>query len=151
MPTTLPTSSPVTSAARLVLYIEDNAADASLVAEALVEVGCRARLEVVENAVQAFEFLANRGRFTDRGVPDLILLDLQLPIIGGHQALGVIRSHERWKRIPVHVITCSSLESDRHVSESLGARFATKPRSWREYIAWAEGVRDFLELRPSRG
>lgn len=132
------------SATRLVLYVEDNAADAKLVGEALSEVGCRARLEVVENAVQAFEFLANRGRFADIGVPDLILLDLQLPIIGGHQALGVIRSHDRWKRIPVQVITSSAHESDRHISESLGARFATKPRTWREYLSWAANVRDLL-------
>ena len=136
------------TATRLVLYVEDNAADARLASEALSEVGCRARIEVVENAVQAFEFLANRGRFIGRGVPDLILLDLQLPIISGHQALGVIRSHERWKRIPVQVITSSGQDSDRHISEALGARFSTKPRSWREYLTWAAGLRDLLQARP---
>jgi len=105
---TCPAAALTGRATKLVLYVEDNVSDARLAAEALSEVGCSARLEVVENAVQAFGFLAGRGRYVGESVSDLILL----PIICGHLALSVIRGHEHWKRIPVHVFSsrCSALE-----------------------------------------
>ena len=118
--------------------------DARLVGEAMAEAGCQAHLAVVENAVQAFEYLSARGRFADVLAPHLILLDLNLPIIGGHQALSVIRSHAQWKDLPVWMFTSSLQQSDRHVSEALGARFMTKPANWRGYVEWAGRLRDAL-------
>ena len=71
-----------------------------------------------------------------------------MPVSGGYQALGVIRSHAQWKRIPVWVFTSSAQQSDRPVSEALGARFMTKPASWRGYLDWATPLGDALAGHP---
>ena len=68
----------ISPATKVMLSIEDNVADGRLADEALAAVGGQAHLAVVENAVQAFENLASRGRFAGVSEPDLILLDLSV-------------------------------------------------------------------------
>lgn len=123
---------------RVVLYVEDEPADATLAREAAAQVDPAVRIEVVENAVQAFEFLDRRGRFATAPVPDAVVIDLNLPIIGGHKVLSVVRAHERWRNLPVYVFTSSPDPNDRAIARALGATVAQKPKTWPEYVRLVE-------------
>jgi CheY-like chemotaxis protein len=123
---------------RHLLYVEDNPADAAIAREALDAVGAKVQITVVENGPQAFDYLANRGYFADAPTPDLVLLDLNLPIMSGLMILAELRRESRWAKLPVVVYTSSRTPADRTMALRLGARFETKPSSWIEAVALAE-------------
>jgi CheY-like chemotaxis protein len=133
-----------------VLYVEDNPADAELADLALREVGAEVELHVVGTGPQAFEFLARRGG--KAGVPppppDLILLDLNLPVFTGAMVLAELRRHPTWSSIPVVMYTSSNLDRDRALATRLGARFENKPSNWDEALALAGRLIACVESRP---
>src|SRR5271156_692342 len=85
-----------------VLLVDDNAGDVRLTREAFREGG---RLTVVEDGVQASDYLWRRGEFADAPRPDLILLDLNLPRKKGRELLRELKSDPDLRRIPVMVMT----------------------------------------------
>ena len=128
-----------------VLLVEDNPGDADLVRLALSE--CRAEVSVVvaDNAVRAFEYLKGQPPYGSNRPPDLILLDLALPVIHGHKVLDVIKHNEAWRRIPVLVLSSSAASRDRILCERLGAcAFIAKPIDWPGYLALADRLRQML-------
>jgi CheY-like chemotaxis protein len=126
---------------RHLLYVEDNPPDATLAREALKDIGAEIEVHVVENGVQAFEFLSRRGRYRNAPAPDLILLDLKLPVMSGMSILVELRRDPIWARVPVVIYTSSKAHSDRAVAHKLGASFEVKPATWPEAIALAERLR----------
>lgn len=95
-----------------ILLIEDNAADVRLTREALKEVKLSNTLNVVSDGEAALDYLHKRGDHADAKVPDLVLLDLNLPRVGGHEVLEDVKGHEKLRRIPVVVLTSSDAEGD---------------------------------------
>jgi len=93
-----------------VLLVEDSDTDADLMIEALRDGNLAPRVQVVEDGEQALEYLRRQGGFANARRPDLILLDLFLPRMNGHEVLAAIRAHPEWKRIPVVVLTASDNE-----------------------------------------
>ena len=81
-------------------------------------------------AKSALAYLKGEGVFSDRKeypLPDAILLDLKLPKVSGYEVLSWIRSHEQFKKLPVIVLTSSSLRFDQERVRELGANvFMTK-------------------------
>jgi CheY-like chemotaxis protein len=111
-----------------ILLVEDNPADARMTREALNAAGVKHRLHVVENGLDAISFLYRTRQFNDAPEPDVILLDLNIPKLNGHEVLKEIRTNDDFKRIPVVVLTCSDAESDSFKSfEANADRFVTKP------------------------
>src|SRR5688572_21653606 len=94
-----------------VLLVEDNRGDVQIIQEAIEHVGAPIEVHVAENAVQAFAYLGQRGVFAGVPRPDVVLMDLRLPVIDGHQALEVIKATPGWSDIPVIVLTSSQLET----------------------------------------
>ena len=133
-----------------VLYVEDNPADAELAAMALQEIGADIELHVVGNGPQAFEFLTRNGGKPGLplAAPDLILLDLNLPVFTGAMVLAELRRHPTWSSIPVVMYTSSSLERDRALATRLGARFENKPSNWDDALALAGRLIACVESRP---
>ena len=84
-----------------ILLVEDNPGDARLAREALNENNINHFLYHVEDGLQALDFLHNKGMYRSSPRPDLILLDLNLPKINGHQVLSEIKSDENLRKIPV--------------------------------------------------
>jgi two-component system, chemotaxis family, response regulator Rcp1 len=104
-----------------ILLVEDNPGDARLAREALNENNINHFLFHVEDGLQALEFLHNKGMYQSSPRPDLILLDLNLPKINGHQVLSEIKSDENLRKIPVVVLSISCSEKDIEESYKLNA------------------------------
>lgn len=130
-----------------ILYVEDNPSDLAAAREALREIGAPIMLHGVENAVQAYRFLAKRDGFRDAPRPDAILLDLNLPVMSGQRVLEEIRSDPSWTSILVVMITSSPRQEDRAAAERLGARFITKPSRWADYLVLARQLEQCLAAR----
>jgi CheY-like chemotaxis protein len=120
------------------LYVEDNDADITIVRDALKAVGVPAELHVVGNGMEAFDFLARRGPYAGAPRPDLVLLDLNLPLMSGLLMLAQLRRDPAWTDLPVVIYTSSKKEADRFESLKLRASFETKPNTWVDAISFAE-------------
>lgn len=95
-----------------ILLIEDNPADVRMTQEALKAARVLHHLHVVEDGSDAIAFLYHEGRFIGSPRPDLVLLDLNIPKVGGHEVLLEIKSNDRLKHIPVVVLTNSRTDGD---------------------------------------
>lgn len=95
-----------------ILLIEDNEADAILTREALAEVGFPHRFVRLKDGEEALEYLLQKGSFSDVAVPDLILLDLNLPKVDGRDVLTKIKADEKTAKIPVVILTTSKDNQD---------------------------------------
>ncbi|MEI7764525.1 MAG: response regulator [Comamonadaceae bacterium] len=111
-----------------ILLIEDNPGDARLTQEAMRAAKMTNVLHVVEDGVQAMEFLRQRSRFKDAPRPDLILLDLNLPKKDGRAVLSEVKTDPDLRRIPVVVLTTSRSEEDVMQAYDMHANaYVTKP------------------------
>lgn len=118
-----------------ILIIEDNPDDGLLTMRALKKLNYR-NIKLVENGSQALEFLYGdeSGENSVITPPDLILLDLNLPIIDGFTILKKIRSNKKTKHTPVIVLTSSGEEKDINQSYDLGANsYIQKPVDFIEF------------------
>ncbi|WP_092077429.1 response regulator [Desulfuromonas thiophila] len=95
-----------------ILLVEDNRADARLVEEALKDSKRPCELSVVDDGDRALAFLQARAPYGERRLPDLILLDLNLPARDGREVLREIKADPDLRRIPVVVLTTSDAERD---------------------------------------
>ena len=112
--------------------------------EALREAKVKNRLWVVEDGVEALEFLRRQGRHADAPRPDLILLDLNLPRKDGRQVLKEIKNDDSLKRIPVVVLTTSKSEEDVLRAYDLHANcYITKPVDFNRFMEVVKSIEDF--------
>ena len=95
-----------------ILLVEDSPSDCDLTREALEEGKVIHELFVVEDGVEAMQFLKREGVYADMPRPDLILLDLNLPKKDGREVLAEIKSDAELRRLPVIVLTTSAVEAD---------------------------------------
>lgn len=127
-----------------ILLVEDNPGDVRLTQEALREAKVRNQLHVVEDGVQAMEFLRRTGPYADAPRPDLILLDLNLPRKDGREVLEEIKQDRSLMRIPVVVLTTSRAEEDILRSYDLHANcYVTKPVDLDQFITIVKSIEDF--------
>lgn len=126
------------------LLVEDNPGDVRLTREALKNGDVSLQLSVVRDGVEAIDFLRKRGDFKSAPVPDLILLDLNLPRKSGREVLSEIKSDPDLKRIPVLVMTTSHADQDINRAYSLNANcYITKPMDLNEFLRIVKSIEDF--------
>jgi CheY-like chemotaxis protein len=127
-----------------ILLVEDNPADVRLTQEALKEGRVRNSLSVAQDGVEAMAFLRREGAYARAPRPDLVLLDINLPRMNGHEVLAEIKSDPLLKRIPVLVLTTSSADEDIHKAYGLHANcYITKPVGMDQFIRAIESLDDF--------
>lgn len=127
-----------------ILLVEDNPGDVRLTREGLREGKIRNHLSVVTDGMEAMAFLRREGKYADAPVPDLILLDLNLPRKDGREVLAEIKADEKLHRIPVVVLTTSSAEQDIVVSYELAANcYVTKPVDFTSFVEVVKSIEDF--------
>ena len=95
-----------------ILLVEDNEGDILLTMEAFEESKIKTEITVAKNGKEALDFLFKRGAFTDVKSPDIILLDINIPIFNGHEVLQQIKADPNLKKIPVIMLTTSSNQKD---------------------------------------
>lgn len=111
-----------------ILLVEDNPGDVLLTKTALKKAKMKNTLNVVPNGEEAMAYLRHEGQYVDSTVPDMVLLDLNLPRLSGHEVLGLIKEDPVLKTIPVIVLTTSSNYDDILSSYSHHANaYITKP------------------------
>ncbi|KHD76855.1 response regulator [Actinoplanes utahensis] len=111
-----------------VLIVDDDDADALMIEEALEGAGVPPVVHRVVDGSQALEYLRREGEYTDAVRPDLILLDLNMPRMGGREVLAEIRRDDTLTAIPVVVLTTSDAVPDIVASYAGHASaFVTKP------------------------
>jgi two-component system, chemotaxis family, response regulator Rcp1 len=135
-----------------ILLVEDNPGDVRLTQEATQEAmhdaKVRNKLHVVNNGVEALAYLRHTGKYAQEQYPDLILLDLNLPQMGGGEVLEKIKEDEKLRRIPVVVLTTSQAEQDILRSYNLHANaYVVKPVDLEQFIAVVKSIESFwLEI-----
>ena len=126
------------------LLVEDNPGDVRLTQEALKEGTLEVNLSVARDGVEAIDFLRHRAPFTNAPLPDLILLDLNLPRKNGREVLSEIKSDPLLRRIPVLVMTTSRADQDIQKAYSLNANcYITKPMDLDEFLRIVKSIEDF--------
>lgn len=123
-----------------ILLIEDSLADIELTLEALAGAKVANEVEVVRDGASAIEYLhASAG-----DLPDMVILDLNLPRLSGHEVLALMRADETLRRLPVAVLTTSSAEADVARTYDLGANcFLTKPVDVDQFVHVVQSIDDF--------
>jgi CheY-like chemotaxis protein len=128
----------------IVLLVEDEPADAHLVRLAFEEGRVLVDLHHVCDGVEAFAFLRREGSYADAPVPDLILLDLNMPRMDGRQFLEKIKADANLHRLPVVVLTTSDAERDLLYSyEHSAAGFIVKPVDVDAFMKVVRGIGDY--------
>ena len=111
-----------------VLLVEDNEIEAMMVLRACKSTKLADQITVVKDGTKALACLRRQNPYQQAPRTDLVLLDLNLPGIDGHDVLSEIKADRRLCRIPVVILTSSSLEQDILTSYQAGAAaFVTKP------------------------
>lgn len=95
-----------------ILLVEDNEGDILLITEAFEEARILNKLNSVKDGEQAIMYLQKSGPYSEAGMPDLILLDVNMPRKNGHEVLRFIKTSPSLKQIPVVMLTTSSSEKD---------------------------------------
>ena len=131
-----------------ILLVEDNEGDIILTTEALEEGKIEKRINVVKNGKDAIDYVFNNGKYEQAIRPDIILLDVNLPLKSGYEVLKAIKNNEQTKQIPVIMLTTSSSENDIDTSYLNHANcFITKPVDLKDFhIAMAKIEQFWLNL-----
>ena len=127
-----------------ILIVEDNAGDARLMSEVLKENRIANNLYVVKDGVQAMQFLYNTDEYSEAPIPDLIILDLNLPKKDGREVLAEIKKNDKLKKIPVVIMTSSQAQEDIVRTYNLHANcYITKPLDLNQFIEVVKSIEDF--------
>lgn len=127
-----------------ILLVEDNPGDIRLIVEVLKEGKINNNLSVVEDGEQALAYLKREGSYQDSIVPDIILLDLNLPKINGTEVLAEIKRDPVLKYIPVIILTTSEAEQDILKAYDLHANcYITKPVNLEQFLTVVRSIENF--------
>jgi CheY-like chemotaxis protein len=127
-----------------ILLVEDNEGDILLTTEALEDAKIMIKLSVAKDGKEAIDFVSQQGKYTDADVPDLLLLDINLPKKNGHEVLKYIKENENLKHIPVIMLTTSSSERDINASYNSYANcYITKPVEVNDFLTVVSTIENF--------
>lgn len=127
-----------------IMLVEDNPGDIRLITELFKEIDIENQVNVACDGEQALMMLHKEGKFTTTRLPDLILLDLNLPKIDGKEVLREIKTDNRLMYIPVIILTTSREEKDIIETYSYNANsFITKPVDLDSFIKIIKSIQEF--------
>ena len=127
-----------------ILLLEDNPADTYLLLSVLQSLSARLHVTAVDSGAQALDLLFQRGRYAKSLRPDLIVLDLNVPILNGHEVLNVIKSNSVLRSIPVLVWSASAQPRDVKRAYDLGAStYLVKPMELEHMESMLTGLAAF--------
>jgi two-component system, response regulator len=123
---------------RVIVLVEDNANDEELMVRAFRKSNIVNRVVVLRDGADALDYFFARGAYADRSpgeTAQVVLLDLKLPKVDGHEVLRTLRADARTKLIPIVVLTSSVEEQDMVRSYCLGANsYVRKPIDFTQFV-----------------
>lgn len=134
---------------RTILYAEDSKLDVELTKEVLKENKILNPVVVVNDGVEALEYLNRQGQFKDRkpGNPGMILLDLKMPRMDGLELLEILKKDEKLKLIPVIMLTSSREEQDLIKGYELGVNaYVVKPVDFSDFAEVVKAIGVFWAI-----
>lgn len=127
-----------------ILIVEDNPGDIMLIKEALEEENGIDVIDVATNGEQAIKYLSKQGEYADKSKPDLVILDINLPRVNGHEVLEFIKNNESTKEMPVVMLSSSSSDSDISASYNNFANcYITKPMGVDNFTEVIQDIKNF--------
>lgn len=127
-----------------ILLVEDNEGDILLTKEAFEDAKIQTNLSVVKDGKEAMDFLTKQGKYTESLMPDLLLLDVNLPKKNGHEVQQFLKGNEKLKHIPVIMLTTSSAPKDVNLAYKNYANcFITKPIDVNEFFGVITTIENF--------
>jgi two-component system response regulator len=130
-----------------ILMVEDNPHDVLATKRAWQQFGFGNQLYIVSDGEECLDYIFHRGKYQDTNIfpdPDLILLDLKLPKLDGHQVLQRIRADRQFRFLPVCILTNSTLETDRNKGYEYGCTaFLKKPVGYSNFANLLKSIRTF--------
>lgn len=118
-----------------ILLVEDNEGDIVLTLDAFEESKISTNISVVKNGADALDFLFKRGDYVEADYPDLILLDINIPVYNGHDVLKKIKEDPSLKTIPVIILTTSASQKDiNRAYENHSNSYVTKPIDMEDFL-----------------
>lgn len=127
-----------------VLLVEDNENDVILTQDGFREARFRVNLHHVENGRDCMAFLRREPPYEEVPVPDLVLLDLNLPVMNGHQVLKAITADDTLRQLPVVVLTTSA--DEREILEAYKLRcssYIVKPIDFEKFMSIIRELTDY--------
>ena len=129
---------------KTVLLVEDSLGDMRLAIEAFQETNKSVKLRVVPDGVAAMAYLRREGKYADAPRPELILLDLNLPKMGGREVLAQIKADDGLKTIPTIILTTSAAPEDARECYELQANsYLRKPIGFEKYDELVRSISNF--------
>ncbi|MCB1195472.1 response regulator [bacterium] len=133
-----------------ILLVEDNEADIKITIRTFKKSRLANRLFVVRDGQEALDYIFLQGHYQDRTafpLPDLILLDINMPKVNGFQVLENLKRNEEFKYIPVVILTTSQQEEDIAKSYATGAcSFISKPIGYEEFTKKIEAFNYYWQI-----
>ncbi|MCB1757314.1 MAG: response regulator [Gammaproteobacteria bacterium] len=127
-----------------ILLVEDNAGDVLLTKKAFEKAKIANTIQVAQDGDVAMRMLRREDEYGDLSIPDLVLLDINLPKKNGQQVLAEIKGDERLKRIPVVILTSSKAEQEILATYNLHANcFIVKPISLDAFYDIVSAIEQF--------
>ncbi len=127
-----------------ILLVEDNEGDIMLTREAFQEGRIANEIEVVRDGWEAIKYLKKEGKYIDIITPDIVILDVNLPKLNGHEVLKRIKHDEALKSIPVIMLSTSSSEADINSSYNSYANcYITKPVDVNDFFKVVTSIEHF--------
>lgn len=128
-----------------ILLVEDNEGDIVLTLEAFEDSDIKTHISVVRNGKEALDFLLNREQFANADRPDLVLLDINIPIYNGHEVMDEINNTSRLKGLPIIILTTSSNQKDKIRAQKNGCqRYYLKPMDMATFYKIVDEIGTFL-------
>jgi CheY-like chemotaxis protein len=129
---------------KTILLVEDSLGDMRLAIEAFEETNKSVKLRVVPDGVAAMAYLRREGKCADAPRPELILLDLNLPKMGGREVLAQVKADDSLKTIPTIILTTSVAPEDIQQCQKLKADdYLRKPVGFEKYDELVRNISDF--------
>ncbi|MEO6017070.1 MAG: response regulator [Polaromonas sp.] len=119
-----------------ILLVEDNDDDVFLTREAFSAASLRVNLQRVDNGEKCLKYLRKQAPYEEAITPDLILLDMHMPVMDGHEVLSEIVQDEKLRHLPVVVLTTSYEAAD--IQKMYGLRcnsYITKPVNFESFVS----------------
>jgi chemotaxis family two-component system response regulator Rcp1 len=127
-----------------VLIVEDSDADIRLVKEAFKDGKMMVNLIAIKDGFEAMVYLRKENEYTNVSTPDLVLLDLNMPIKNGFEVLDEIKQDQELRRVPIIIMTISKTEEDILKSYNLHANaYIVKPVELNQFMSAIRSIENF--------